>query len=328
MYYMEKPLISICIPTYNRSSYLVNCLDSIIEQSGFEKIQIVISDNCSTDDTRAIAEKYRERFDNIKYYRNDHNVGDENFALAISRGDGLLRKLTNDTIVYRPGALNYMIDLVEKCATEKPQLYFLSSGKQREESIEIDKLEDYVRLLGYRLTWIASIAIWEQDCNDLNIMTDNSKSNLGQIPFLLYNFEKHSRAIICDKPIMTTQSQGRKDVSYGLYKVFYKNFMGHIKPYCDSNRISKECYEEVRKRLLLEFFCIWVVNLEEDKERYIISDEDLRGLLKQEYNNEYYYDEFIRAVKIKKMKVRLKRVLNKLNRLVRSGNSNEEHTAS
>ena len=59
-----KPLLSICIPTYNRSGYLEQCLESIVHQERFDEIEVIISDNCSTDDTEAVCKKYKS-FQNI-----------------------------------------------------------------------------------------------------------------------------------------------------------------------------------------------------------------------------------------------------------------------
>lgn len=73
----NRPLLSICIPTYNREKYLKECLDSIINQDGFEKnkIEIVISDNASQDKTQELAERYQKQYKNIKYFKNNKNIG-------------------------------------------------------------------------------------------------------------------------------------------------------------------------------------------------------------------------------------------------------------
>ena len=63
-----KPLLSICVPTYNREIYLQECLDSIISQDSFDEdtIEIIISDNASTDGTQSLIKKYQEKYRNIK----------------------------------------------------------------------------------------------------------------------------------------------------------------------------------------------------------------------------------------------------------------------
>lgn len=58
----EMPKVSVCVVTYNQENYIMQCLQSIIDQKTDFKFEIVVSDDCSTDETgkivRAFAEKY------------------------------------------------------------------------------------------------------------------------------------------------------------------------------------------------------------------------------------------------------------------------------
>ena len=65
-----KPRISICIPTYNRSRHLSNCLNSIILNKNISNlnIQICVSDNCSTDDTEKVVRLAQREID-IEYQK-------------------------------------------------------------------------------------------------------------------------------------------------------------------------------------------------------------------------------------------------------------------
>jgi glycosyltransferase involved in cell wall biosynthesis len=54
---MTNPTISVCIPTYNGAQYLAETLDSVAAQT-FDDFEVVIVDDCSTDDTVSIAERY------------------------------------------------------------------------------------------------------------------------------------------------------------------------------------------------------------------------------------------------------------------------------
>ena len=49
----EKKLVSIFIPNYNNGKYLNECISSAINQS-YENIEIIVSDDCSTDNSVAI----------------------------------------------------------------------------------------------------------------------------------------------------------------------------------------------------------------------------------------------------------------------------------
>lgn len=79
---MEKKnvLLSICIPTYNRGSILHQTLQNIVENKSFdETVEVIISDNCSIDSTPYICNSFVQKYDNIKYFRNEKNCEDENF---------------------------------------------------------------------------------------------------------------------------------------------------------------------------------------------------------------------------------------------------------
>ena len=59
MEFNKEPILSICIPTYNRAESLRTSLQQYVSCKGFdESIEIVISDNASTDDTRKVALEY------------------------------------------------------------------------------------------------------------------------------------------------------------------------------------------------------------------------------------------------------------------------------
>ena len=74
--FVENPLISICIPTFNQEKYIRETLDSILAQSANVPYEIIIADDCSSDRTASICEEYQRKFaDKIKYISNKKNQG-------------------------------------------------------------------------------------------------------------------------------------------------------------------------------------------------------------------------------------------------------------
>ena len=71
---IDKPLVSIIIPTYNRKELLKRAIESALKQD-YENIEIIISDNASTDGTNILMKEYLEKYNNIKYIRRDKNYG-------------------------------------------------------------------------------------------------------------------------------------------------------------------------------------------------------------------------------------------------------------
>jgi len=75
------PLVSICIPTYNRASMLPEAIESALSMD-YPNLEVVVSDNASTDNTIQIIEELNDP--RIKYFRNNSNIGAfENFRKAL-----------------------------------------------------------------------------------------------------------------------------------------------------------------------------------------------------------------------------------------------------
>lgn len=83
-----QPVLSICIPTYNRAGYILETVHSIIKQDNGQ-IEIVISDNASSDNTREIISKLQKDYSFIHYFCNDENLGaDLNYLKSVEHATG------------------------------------------------------------------------------------------------------------------------------------------------------------------------------------------------------------------------------------------------
>lgn len=69
-----NPLVSIGVPVYNGEASLRSALDSILQQS-FTDFELIISDNASTDGTKAICQEYASKDQRIRYIRQSENIG-------------------------------------------------------------------------------------------------------------------------------------------------------------------------------------------------------------------------------------------------------------
>jgi glycosyl transferase family 2 len=68
------PLVSIGMPVYNEEQHLRKTLDSLLAQD-FGNLEIIISDNASTDRTAVICQEYSLQDSRVSYYRNETNLG-------------------------------------------------------------------------------------------------------------------------------------------------------------------------------------------------------------------------------------------------------------
>ena len=67
-------LVSVIIPAYNCSKYLVKAVESAVNQT-YKNIEVIIVDDCSTDDTSSIIEYICRKYNNVFSYRNEKNSG-------------------------------------------------------------------------------------------------------------------------------------------------------------------------------------------------------------------------------------------------------------
>jgi glycosyltransferase involved in cell wall biosynthesis len=86
---MRPPKVSIGLPVYNGERYLAEAIRSILEQS-YDRFELVISDNASTDNTQEICREFAAKDKRIRYYRNTENVGlarNHTRVLELARGE-------------------------------------------------------------------------------------------------------------------------------------------------------------------------------------------------------------------------------------------------
>lgn len=125
---MPKKLLSISIPTFNRWEYLADLLPNLLEQSRKvdpegRKIEIVISDNASTDETANGILAIREA--RLRYFRNGSNIGgDANFVECVKRAKAKYVWIFGDDEIIRDGGIERVLDVLEKIA---PRLLITTS---------------------------------------------------------------------------------------------------------------------------------------------------------------------------------------------------------
>jgi glycosyltransferase involved in cell wall biosynthesis len=111
----ERPLLTIAIPTYNRSQCLTSLLEILVPQLGGEtRVELIVSDNASQDETAEIIRGYQERGAKIEYRRNETNVGaDANFVRCFEQARGEYVWIFGDDDIIVPGGLREVLRHLE-----------------------------------------------------------------------------------------------------------------------------------------------------------------------------------------------------------------------
>ncbi|MEO7975786.1 glycosyltransferase family 2 protein [Flavobacterium sp.] len=114
---MNNKILSICIPTYNRGAYLKSNLLSIFKQvKNNQLVEIVVSDNHSTDNTFEIVKEF-QNYNNFKYFRQSRNIGfAKNTLDVVSKANGKFCWIVGDDDFILDGAISEIIRLIEQNA--------------------------------------------------------------------------------------------------------------------------------------------------------------------------------------------------------------------
>jgi len=107
----KNPLVSILIPNYNYENTIAEAIESALNQS-YLKIEIIVLDNHSTDNSYKVAKKFRKY--GVKVYRNKRNIGvsSHNLLLGLAKGKYIHILHSDDAI--EPSFIEKCVSLMEE----------------------------------------------------------------------------------------------------------------------------------------------------------------------------------------------------------------------
>jgi glycosyltransferase involved in cell wall biosynthesis len=120
------PKVSICLPVYNGESYLKDAIESALQQS-FTDFELLIGDDCSTDNSEVIAKSYAEKDSRIIYWRNDANKGlFGNYNECMNRASGEYIKPYAQDDMFEPNILAEMLKQFE----QNPEITLIACARR------------------------------------------------------------------------------------------------------------------------------------------------------------------------------------------------------
>lgn len=105
--------LSICIPTYNREKYLRQLLESIARQP-LNGVEVVVSDNASTDGTQNLLKEFSGKLEKLVTYRWDINAGaDRNYLKVVELAQGNYCWLMGSDDIVQEGAIEKVLEILK-----------------------------------------------------------------------------------------------------------------------------------------------------------------------------------------------------------------------
>jgi glycosyltransferase involved in cell wall biosynthesis len=206
--------LTIGIPTFNGAKTINQTIEGIINQTPQNcpnEIDILISDNCSTDDTASIVEKYKgcKNID-IKYIKNSENIGyDRNINQLFKHATGDYVWILADDDVPTDGAIDGILKSINQTSSDIIILNFDAYDRNLEKiqhSLELpDQIHctnpsDFFKNAHGRYGQVSSLIIKKDKWNSIDI-SDAIGSNYIHI-YVVYRIMKNGSADILGKPFI------------------------------------------------------------------------------------------------------------------------------
>ena len=109
----QPPAVSVCLPVYNGERFLAQAIQSVLEQS-YTDFELLIIDDCSTDSSPEIIERFALSDKRIRRLKNNQNLGlFENYNECMRQASGRYIKLFAQDDIFHPAILEKMVGVLE-----------------------------------------------------------------------------------------------------------------------------------------------------------------------------------------------------------------------
>lgn len=286
----KKPLLSVCIPTYNRADVLALCLESIVTNEAFgDDVEVVISNNCSTDETEEVCLKYARIFSNIKYFKNETNIGgDRNILRVLELGSGTFLKLNNDYCSFKKHGLKFLLDVIRRHSNEKPVLYFHNEiGKGN--TYETRDFNDFFLQEKIGLGWISNYGYWKSDFDKFEDKDKFIETKFQQFDWLVRSYKKKNHIYCYNTRFYNRNKFKAKAGGYHFTRVHSVNFFVQPEILEKEHIITSESLEIVKK--YVAYFVMWHQFRFSyiDRKHYSFETENGWEIIKQQFGHFKWY---------------------------------------
>jgi abequosyltransferase len=240
----ETPLLTIAIPTYNRSKYLDGLLAALMEQmQGETRIELLVSDNASSDDTCALVAAYQGRGLGIRYIRNAKNLGpDRNILQCYEQASGKYVWVFSDDDLIHSGTLGRVLKALssERYDLVCVRAYFFEGEYKGHKpfsaitDLDVTSTEELAAHFHVFFTFISGVIVNKEAVASVSHRPFDSllDTNLAQLGPFYTALNHQRRSLLIRDPLIA--ARGNKNVAYALYRIFGPQL----------NRITEEWIEK------------------------------------------------------------------------------------
>jgi len=110
---MTVPLVSIALPVYNGEKWVEQAISTLIKQS-YDNVEIIIADDCSSDNSQEICEQYASKYSQITFIKNETNLGAQgNFKKILNLCSGKYITYASQDDYWDENFISYLVEKLE-----------------------------------------------------------------------------------------------------------------------------------------------------------------------------------------------------------------------
>ena len=284
-----KPLLSICIPTYNRDWCIKEQINTF---SGFpqyiwKKIEIIISDNCSTDRTRHVVENAISNGFLCTYIRNNENLGmDRNFTQCYNMAQGLYVWLLGDDDFVTQDGIVKILNLLNNYDHNLGVVHFLP---QSDMPVTLyDNSETFLTDISYNMTFISGSIINTSYVQKTDFTLYHG-TLISHVPLVLNAILGSKINILCGgKDVLRVAKDAVNNGGYNFFQVFITNLLSIWYLYLKEKQISQKTFRQLKKEL---FTFVYTFSIQFFIKHNVgnFNVQNAWRILIKHYGNEWYF---------------------------------------
>lgn len=250
---MNQPILSICIPTYNRLDILRETLKSIyadVDGVNLLEFEVVISDNSEEHTTLSVIKEFR--YENLHYYITQCD-GFENSFYAMCYGKGAFLKLNNNYTMFKKKTLKCILHEIKQLLPNHTQVIYTNGHIGIKKEKLYHSFNEYMAGLSYFSSWSAGYGMWKDDFDKIKEAVVLNKM-FPQTSLLLTQYYKKEFAIN-DTKLFHDQHISKKG-GYNIFRVFSLDYVKLIKGAYEEGHISLETFNIIKNDLLYKYLTV------------------------------------------------------------------------
>jgi acetyltransferase-like isoleucine patch superfamily enzyme len=297
----DKILLSICIPTYNRSKALDGNLKALSLQIIGKNLplELIVSDNCSTDDTSLVVDKYIKLGLSINYIKNGVNLGmDGNFAQCYRKAKGKYVLVLGDDDYIIDGKLIKIIDYLKD---SDYGLVHLKTDSNSNLSCEIfNDPELFLKNISYWITYITSNIVNSKYIKDYDF-ENYFGTYLTIVPLYLSSAVSNSENLLIHERIFKEGVESKSNGGYNFFEVFVTNYLRVWKDSIELGKINGKLYHWIKHDIFKFFLTNYIIELLIFKRTGNFKVKSAWKILFFEYGSTFYTYYYLFKLIIKKL---------------------------